>query len=72
MHLFRSENNQDKFYVIETSALEAYCENYIGLDIDNFRIKTLDEPDIIAGDQGTTNTPQPLDRVEGLLGRLQD
>ena len=72
LHLFRSENNQDKFYVIETSALEAYCENYIGLDIDNFRIKTLDEPDIIAGDQGTTNTPKPLERVEGLLGRLQD
>ncbi len=68
MHLFRSENNQEKFYVIETSALETYCENYIGLDIDNFRIKTLDEPDILIGDQARTN--KPLNRVEGLLGRL--
>ena len=50
--------------------MEAYCETYLGLDIDNFRIKTLDEPDILPNDQGRTNTPKPLNRVEGLLGRL--
>ena len=68
LHLFRSSND-NRFYVIETSALEAYCESYIGLDIDNFRIKTLE---VQKDNNSNEITPKPFDRVEGLLGRLQE
>jgi hypothetical protein len=62
-HLFSQSNSANaNFYVIETSALEQYCEHYLNSSksIDLFRVKGT----------GETFTDHNLDRVEVLLEKL--
>jgi len=40
--LFRSDSTA-KFYVIETQPLEVYCERYLGIELEQFRIRSPEE-----------------------------